>query len=334
MDKRIKLSHGNGRGNNELLNNVIFPCLIPEHRGPHEDAGILKNIKGNIAFTTDSFVINPIFFPGGDIGKLAVCGTVNDLAMMGAEPVSLSVSLILEEGLEIIKLEKILISLRETCRDAGVSIECGDTKVVENGKADGLYITTSGLGVVPDNINLSSANAEPGDIVIVSGPVGLHGIAVMSVRKSLNFASVAVSDCAALNGLTKELLNAVPETKALRDCTRGGTAAVLNEIAETSGVTINLIEKTIPVPDVVSGACSFLGLDPLHIPCEGRFVAIVPVDKAGLALKTIKNHELGNAAEIIGKVNTKERFPVTIVTEVGGKRFLTLPPGELLPRIC
>ncbi len=331
---KIKLSHGNGNGQNELLNKVIFPCLLPDNTGPFEDAAVLTGIKGRLAFTTDSFVVNPLFFPGGDIGKLAACGTINDLSMMGAKPVALSVSLIIEEGLEVKTLEKILISLKETCSSAGVKIECGDTKVVDCGKADRLFITTSGIGSIPDNISLSSANAKAGDSVIVSGPIGLHGIAIMAERKSLNFVSRAESDCAALNGLTERLLSAVPETKALRDCTRGGTAAVLNEIAVSSGVSITLKQGKIPIPEVVEGACSFLGLDPLHIPCEGRFVAIVPDNKAQIALKAIQSHELGQGAEIIGKVNSKSRFPVTIETILGGTRMIDLPSGELLPRIC
>jgi hydrogenase expression/formation protein HypE len=334
MNQRIKLSHGNGNGQNELLNKIIFPCLMPDNKGPYEDAGVIKNINGKIAFSTDSFVVNPLFFPGGDIGKLAVCGTVNDLSMMGGIPSSISVSLILEEGLEIQKLEKILISMRKTCSEAGVTIECGDTKVVNSGKADGIYITTSGVGLIPDNIELSAANAKPGNIVIVSGPIGLHGIAVMAARKSFNFASDAVSDCAPLNVIVKNLLDAVPETKTLRDCTRGGTAAVLNEIALSSGVSINLQEDSIPVPEVVKGACSFLGLDPLHIPCEGRFVAIVPEIKSKEALNAVRNHPFGKGAEIIGNILKKERFPVTVETEIGGRRILGFPPGELLPRIC
>ncbi len=334
MINKIKLSHGNGSGQNELLNEVIFPCLFPDTSKPFEDAAVLKEVKGRLGFTTDSFVINPLIFPGGDIGKLSVCGTINDLSMMGAKPIALSVSLIIEEGLDIKLLKEILISLRETCIRAGVKIECGDTKVVDYGKADSLYITTSGIGVIPDNIFLSSANAEPGDVVIVSGPIGLHGIAIMAARKSLNFASKAVSDCALLNDISEKLLTSVPETKALRDCTRGGTAAVLNEIAITSSVSISLEQSKIPVPEVVEGACSFLGLDPLHIPCEGRFIAIVPENKSVAALNAIQSHPLGNGGEIIGYVINKERFPVIIETIVGGKRMLDLPSGELLPRIC
>jgi hydrogenase expression/formation protein HypE len=348
--KKIKLAHGSGQGLDELLHEVILPALYPSPQTPPlEDAfvitsdqlfnnsphGFSKPVK--LAFTTDSFVVQPLEFPGGNIGTLAACGTINDLAMMGASPRLLSVSLIIEEGLETELLRRLLHSLQAICAKTSMTICCGDTKVVDKGKADGLFITTSGLGLIPSGREISVTKARPGDWVIVSGPLGLHGIAILAARKSLNFASEAVSDCAPLNGLVEALLDVVPDTRVLRDCTRGGCAAVLNEIASASGVSIVLEQDRLPVPDVVKGACSFLGMDPLHIACEGRFAAIIPGSIPGIeqkAIQVLNNHPLGKGAAIIGRVTEKEKFPVIMETPVGGTRLVDVPPGELLPRIC
>jgi hydrogenase expression/formation protein HypE len=333
-DTAIRLSHGSGRGLQELLREIVLPALLPDHHGILEDAAVLDPLAGRLAFTSDSFVVWPLEFKGGNIGKLSACGTINDLAMMGARPLYMSVSLILEEGLDKKVLARVLSSLCEECGKSGVAIACGDTKVVDKGKADGMFISTSGIGQVPEGRRLSAGSARIGDAVIVSGPIGLHGIAILSQRKGLRFASGAISDCAALNGPVEALLSAVPRTRALRDATRGGCAAVLHEIADASKASVLLDEKNIPVPDVVRGACSFLGLDPLHIANEGRFVAVVPAEDAGSAINAMHSHPLGAGASIIGEVVERRRFPLLIKTVIGGTRPVEMPAGELLPRIC
>lgn len=334
MIKTIQLSHGSGRGLDELLHEIILPEIGVDKNAPLEDAAVFPLPKGRIAFTTDSFVVQPLEFPGGDIGKLSVCGTVNDLAVMGAVPLALSVALILEEGLDALLLRRVLRSMAEESGRTGVFICCGDTKVVDKGKADGMFITTSGVGVVPAGRTISVAGAKPGDQVLVSGKIGLHGIAILAARKGLNFASAAVSDCACLHTLVEALLAAAPHTHCLRDATRGGCAAVLNEIAAASGATISISQDTVPVPSEVSSACGFLGLDPLHIANEGRFVAIVPEAEAPAALSALRSHELGKDACIIGRVEKRGTFPVIMKTVIGGTRVVDVPPGELLPRIC
>jgi hydrogenase expression/formation protein HypE len=330
----VRLAHGSGSGLQQLLQETIFPALLPGQQGVLEDAAVLDSAPGRLAFTCDSFVVWPLEFNGGNIGKLAACGTINDLAMMGARPRYMSVSLILEEGLEKSLLSRILASLRIACEGSGVRIVCGDTKVVDKGKADGMFISTSGIGIVPEGRNLSAGNARPGDAVLVSGPIGLHGIAILSERNGLGFASEAVSDCAALDNLVEALLEKAPGTKALRDATRGGCAAILHEIAKSSNASIILDESTLPVPDVVKGACAFLGMDPLHVANEGRFVAIVPADQADAAVSACNAHPLGKGATRIGMVVRQERFPLLLKTIIGGTRPVEMPSGELLPRIC
>jgi len=333
-DNAIRLAHGSGKGLQELLDEIVLPALLPARHGILEDAALIKVREGTLAFTSDSFVVWPLEFRGGDIGKLSACGTINDLAMMGARPQYLSVSLIIEEGLEKKLLTRLLSSLRTVCEETGVIIACGDTKVVDKGKADGLFISTSGIGVVPSGRALSVGNAREGDAVLVSGPIGRHGITILSQRKGLRFASQAISDCAPLSGLVEALLASVPEIKALRDATRGGCAAVLHEIASSSGKSIELDEAAVPVSDVVKGACSFLGLDPLHVANEGRFIGIVPASRADAAVAACRAHPLGAGAAIIGTVTARQRFPVMLKTAIGGKRPVDMPAGELLPRIC
>jgi hydrogenase expression/formation protein HypE len=330
----VRMSHGSGKGNKDLLESVVFPALVPGGVGTLEDAFIFDIPGRRFAFTTDSFVVSPLEFPGGDIGKLSACGTINDLSMMAAKPILLSVSLILEEGLDLSFLSKMLRSLSAVCASQGVRIACGDTKVVDKGKADGMYINTSGIGIVKVGISVSAAYARPGDVVIVSGGIGLHGITVLSQRKNLRFASSAVSDCAPLFSLSDAMITAAPLTRAMRDATRGGLAAVLCEIAEASKACIVIDETAVPVPAVVRGACSFLGLDPFHIANEGRFVAIVPAEAAPAALAALRHHPDGKDAAIIGSVVSAGRFPVLLKTAIGGTRPLEMPPGELLPRIC
>jgi hydrogenase expression/formation protein HypE len=334
MIETIQLSHGSGRGLDSLLHEVILPELSIDTVLPLEDAAVLKLPTGRIAFTTDSFVVQPLEFPGGNIGKLSVCGTVNDLAMMGARPYALSVALILEEGLEVAVLRRVLRSLADEARNAGVTISCGDTKVVDKGKADGMFITTSGIGVVPDKWDLSVGSAHPGDAVLVSGPIGCHGIAILAARKGLNFASQAVSDCACLYTLAEKLLAAAPHARCLRDATRGGCSAVLNEIAQASKATIAIDQDAVPVPPEVASACGFLGFDPLDIANEGRFIAVVPKSEATAALAALRSDKLGSSAAVIGKVEEKGRFGVVMKTVIGGTRVVDVPAGELLPRIC
>lgn len=328
------LSHGSGRGQELLLHEIILPEIGADLSAPLEDAAVFSPPAGRLAFTTDSFVVQPLEFAGGDIGKLSVCGTVNDLAMMGAVPYAIAVSLILEEGLDTALLRRVLRSLAAESRSAGAAIVCGDTKVVDKGKADGMFITTSGVGPVPAGRSLSAANAQPGDALLVSGPIGRHGIAIMAARKGLNFASSVVSDCACLHRLAETLLVAAPHTRCMRDATRGGCAAVLNEIACSSRVTISLRQSAIPVPPDVASACGFLGLDPLQIANEGRFVAVVPEPEASAAVQSLHGEEVGRGAAIIGRVLDQGKFPVVMETIVGGTRIVDVPAGELLPRIC
>jgi hydrogenase expression/formation protein HypE len=331
---KVHISHGSGTGLNELLHSVVLPALLGKHDAPLEDAAVFNLGFNRIAFTTDSFVVHPLEFPGGDIGKLAACGTINDLAMMGAQPMYLSVGLIIEESLDTVLLSRILQSLRTICVQNNMVICCGDTKVVERGKADGIFINTSGIGFIPPDRNISVTNARPGDAVLVSGPIGLHGITILAKRENLGFASTAVSDCASLSDCVETLLLAVPTVHVLRDPTRGGCAAILNEIAGSSQVTIRLNQQDIPIPPVVASACSFLGFDPLHIANEGRFIAMVPPQEAKKAVDILHTHPMGSGAAIIGVVEKAGRFPVIIQTEIGGVRPVEIPPGRLLPRIC
>jgi hydrogenase expression/formation protein HypE len=331
---RIRLTHGSGAGLKRLLEELVLPALGIGGTEPLEDAAVLPYPQGRVAFTTDSFVVNPLVFPGGDIGKLAACGTINDLASMGARPRHMAVSLILEEGLEAELLTRLLHSLRRTCDEAGVGVVCGDTKVVDRGKADRVFITTSGIGVVPPGRSLSAGGARAGDVVVVSGPIGRHGVAILAQRKNLGFASTAVSDCAPLHEAVEALLGAIPQTRVIRDATRGGCAAVLNEIGADSGVTIRIRKADVPVPEVVAGACSFLGLDPLQVANEGTLVAVVPGDKGTEAVEALRSSAVGREAALIGRVFARQRFPVLLETEIGGTRPVEIPPGELLPRIC
>lgn len=332
----ILLSHGSGRGLSALLDKIVLPALTDGNSINGEDAAVLPWISSSrIAFTTDSFVVTPLTFPGGDIGKLAACGTINDLAMVGAIPRFMAVALIIEEGLPAADLQRYLFSLRSVCRSENVSIVCGDTKVIERGKGDGLFINTTGIGEIPpERCPLSVRNAAVSDVVIVSGPIGLHGITILAQRENLDFANNAVSDCAPLYRLSNAILSVSSSVRVLRDATRGGCAAVLNEIAASSGVTIRIEQSLIPVPEVVRGACSFLGMDPLQIANEGTFVAVVPADDAQACLDALHALPDGIGAVVIGSVVKKGRFAVEIVTEIGGVRPVEVPPGQLLPRIC
>ena len=285
-------------------------------------------------FTTDAFVVDPIFFPGGDIGKLAVCGTVNDLAAAGARPVALSASFILEEGLLISELERVVDSMAASAAEAGVRVICGDTKVVPRGSADRVYITTSGVGDVAEGVEVSGAGARPGDVVLVSGPVGDHGLAVLSRREGLEFESEIVSDCAPLGGMVEAVLKAAPGVHALRDPTRGGLATVLNEIARQSQVEIEVVEAAVPVRQPVAAACELLGLDPLYAANEGKMVAVVAEENGEAALRAMRSHALGGEAARVGLVREGGAGRVLLETALGTHRILDRHVGEQMPRIC
>ncbi|HWB54157.1 MAG TPA: hydrogenase expression/formation protein HypE, partial [Tepidisphaeraceae bacterium] len=280
------------------------------------------------------FVVRPIFFPGGDIGKLAVNGTVNDLAVGGARAMFLSAAFILEEGLPLADLKKIVASMRAACAEAGVTLVTGDTKVVDRGKGDQIFIATSGVGIVPEGRRLSISSAKPGDRIIVSGTIGDHGIAIMSVREGIEFETVLNSDCAALNGLTEAMLEACPNIRCMRDPTRGGVSSTVNELADASNVGVRLDERALPVRAEVKAACEMLGLDPLYVANEGKLIAVVPAGDADRLLAAVRGHPLGKNAALIGEVTADHAGMVTMRSLVGGERVVTMLAGEQLPRIC
>src|SRR3989339_164825 len=324
---KILLGHGSGgRMTHELIAAVFKKRFSNPVLNSLDDAAVLTPKPGRLAFTTDSFVVNPIFFPGGDIGKLAVFGTVNDLAMKGAKPFAISVAAIIEEGLDISVLEKITDSVAAAARQAGVLVATGDTKVVERGKADKIFLTTSGVGIVEKNINISGAGARPGDSVLINGTLGDHGIAVLSARNDFKLRSGIKSDCAALNHLVLKLLSKCRDTHVLRDPTRGGLATTLNEIASSSGVGIILDEKDIPVNGAIKAACAILGLDPLYVANEGKFTAILPAKDAAKAIAVMRADKLGRASRIIGKV-VKSPKGVWLNTVSGGLRPIVMLEG-------
>jgi hydrogenase expression/formation protein HypE len=287
-----------------------------------------------LAFTTDSFVVRPLFFPGGDIGKLAVHGTVNDLAVGGATPLFLSAAFILEEGLPLEDLKRIVDSMRRACDEAGVALVTGDTKVVDRGKGDGVFITTSGVGVVPEGVAMSIRNARPGDLVLVSGTMGDHGIAIMSVREGIEFETVLESDTAPLTGLVSAMRSACPDIRCMRDPTRGGLSSALNELAEASRVGVSLDEAAIPLRREVKGACEMLGLDPLYVANEGKLMAVVPPGDGERVLRAMRAHPLGRDAAVVGRITDDHPGMVVMKSLVGGERVVTLLAGEQLPRIC
>jgi hydrogenase expression/formation protein HypE len=334
----VVLAHGGGgRLTEELVRDVFLRAFPGQTLAAREDQASVTVPRGRVAVTTDAFVVRPVFFPGGDIGKLSVCGTVNDLAVGGAEPLYLTAAFVLEEGFPLRDLARIAASMQATCAEAGVEIVAGDTKVVERGHGDGVYITTTGVGVLPDpgeRPPLSCANARPGDRVLVSGPVGDHGVAVLSVREGLSFETSLVSDCAPLAGLSRAIVRACPRgLRAMRDPTRGGLATALHEIAAASGVAIEIEEPRIPVRPEVEGACELLGLDPLYVACEGRLIAIVAPDEAPAALAAMRADPLGAGAAEIGSIAAGTPR-LTLRSGIGGRRVLSPLSGEPLPRIC
>jgi len=334
MGEKILLAHGSGsRLSHDLIEKILAPPLSNPILSRMDDSAVLE-LCGRVAFTTDSYVVSPIFFPGGDIGRLAVCGTVNDLAMSGARPLYISLALIIEEGLEIEELRRVIESVRETADEAGVIIVTGDTKVVNRGKADRLFINTAGIGLIEGEADISGANARPGDIIILSGGIGEHGMAVMSRREGLQFNLPVASDCAPLNHLAAGMLAASRRIHSLRDPTRGGLAATLNEFARQSGVGITIQEAEIPVHDGVRGACELLGLDPLYIANEGKLVAVVDPGDADTVLAAMKKNKYGGQAAIIGEVTAEHKGRVVMKTRIGSSRIVDMPAGEILPRIC
>jgi hydrogenase expression/formation protein HypE len=318
-----------------LIERMFWPTFRNPALETLHDGAVLEVEGARLAFTTDSFVVSPLFFPGGDIGGLAVNGTVNDLAMCGARPLYLSLGLILEEGFSMEDLWRVVRSIQEAAQEAGVEVATGDTKVVDQGKGDGVFINTTGLGLIPPGIHVSPQRARPGDVVLISGAIAVHGIAILSVREGLEFETTLESDTAPLNGLVEVLLRAAgPEVHVLRDPTRGGLSSALNEIASSAGVGIVLEEASIPIWDEVKGACEILGLDPLYVANEGKCLAIVAAEAAEAALEAMRSHPLGGEAAIIGQVVEAHPGSVILRSQVGGKRVVDMLSGEQLPRIC
>lgn len=334
MSDRILLAHGSGgKLAHELIEKVLLKPLSNPLLDRLDDSAIVP-FSGRLAFTTDSYVVNPIFFPGGDIGKLAVCGTVNDLSMVGATPLYLSLAFIIEEGFLLDELERVLVSVQAAARDAQVQIVTGDTKVVNRGSADKLFVNTAGIGVVPEGIDISGSNAKPGDKVILSGTIGDHGIAVLSQREGLGFSTRLESDCAPLNGLVAEMMVASKRIHVLRDPTRGGLATTLNELAAQSKVSIRIEEEAIPVRDEVRGACEMLGIDPLYVANEGKLVALMSAEDAEAVLAKMRHHRYGKNAAIIGEVQPDHPGRVVMKTTLGASRIVDMLVGDPLPRIC
>lgn len=331
----VQMAHGGGgRLMRELLEGVMLPAFRNEALESRHDSAVMPLGSERLAFTTDTFVVRPRFFPGGDIGKLAVVGTVNDLAMAGARPLYLSTGMVLEEGYPLDELREVVLSMRRAAEACGVSIVTGDTKVVDRGKGDGIYINTAGIGWVAEGIRIGPGQVRPGDAVLVSGDVGRHGVAVLSVREGITFQTTVESDCAPLSGLVEALLDAGIPVHCLRDATRGGLAAVLNEIAQDGSVGVEVREDDIPVSAGVASACDLLGIDPLYVACEGRLVAFVPEGEAARALETLRSTPGGEGAARIGSVKADGSGTVLLRTRMGTRRVLDLLSGEQLPRIC
>ena len=332
---KVDMTHGSGgRAMAQLIEELFTKHFDNELLAQGNDQALFDAPKGRMVMSVDGHVVSPLFFPGGDIGSLSVHGTINDVAMSGAVPLYLSAGFILEEGYPLADLEKIVISMAKAAKDAGVPVVTGDTKVVERGKGDGVFITTTGIGVVPDGLDISGANVRAGDAILISGHIGDHGVAIMSSRENLAFETQIVSDSAALHGLVADMVAAVPEIHALRDPTRGGLAATLNEIAYQGEVGMKLFEENIPLRGEVDAACEFLGLDPLYVANEGKLVAFCPAAQAEKLLAVMRAHPLGEHSAIIGEVLEDEMGFVTMETGFGGTRIVDWLAGEQLPRIC
>ena len=318
----------------ELIDSLFVSAFANPLLAERNDSAVFEIQGGRLSMTTDSYVVDPIFFPGGNIGSLAVHGTVNDLAMRGAKPLYITAGFILEEGLVFSDLKKIVMSMAQAAREAGVQVIAGDTKVVPRGKADKVFINTSGIGVVPAGIDIGGQNARPGDLVLINGTIGDHGMAVLCKREGLAFENEIQSDAAALNGLVDLMLDAFAGIHVLRDPTRGGVATTLNEIAEQSGVGIRLFEEALPVREDVVGACEVLGLDPLYVANEGKVLAVVPAQGADAVLRAMQSHPLGRASCLIGEIVSDDPGRVFLRTRIGGHRLVDMLRGEQLPRIC
>ena len=334
---RVVLGHGGGGAlTGDLIEHLFLPAFGPAAASatPTDSAVLDLAPGGRLAFTTDSYVVRPLFFPGGDIGELAVNGTVNDLAVSGAVPVALSTAFVLEEGLELEVLGRVATSMGRAATRAGVALVTGDTKVVERGHGDGLFVTTAGVGVLAEGLDLGPEHIRPGDVVIVSGPIGRHGIAVLSVREGLAFGTDLRSDTAPLNTLVADMLASSRHVHALRDLTRGGLAASLHELAGVAGVGVDLDEPAVPVPDEVRSACGLLGLDPLQVANEGTLVAFVGPDGADDVLAAMTAHDQGRGATVVGRVREGHPGMVLARTALGATRIVDRPLGEQLPRIC
>lgn len=326
---------GGGQLTDSLIHDHILSRLGNEALSPLGDSALLSVGREKICFSTDSFVVKPLFFNGGDIGKLAVCGTVNDLAVAGAMPMALSLALIMEEGLEIAVLDRVLESIAATAKACGVSVVTGDTKTVEKGAADKLFINTAGIGLYPSGLNLGMDQIKAGDRILISGTIGDHGMTIMSEREEIRFQSPLASDCAPLNGLIQGLLDQCPGIRFMRDPTRGGVAATLNEISRATGLNVAIQEDAVPVTLTVRAAADMLGFDVLNIANEGKVVIVVDQAEAGACLKACQDHALGRQASIIGQVVKADSAPVVeLVTKIGGKRIVQMPYGRELPRIC
>jgi len=338
--EKVSLAHGGGgKAMRDLIDDVFVSVFDNPSLAPMEDQARFKlsdlaSLGDQLAFTTDSYVVDPLFFPGGNIGKLAICGTVNDLAVGGAKPLYLTCSMIIEEGIEVNLLRTIAASMAKEASNAGVQIVTGDTKVVNRGCCDKVFINTAGIGVIRKGSNLSTGSAQPGDVILVNGLLGDHGATILAARGDMILDAPIESDCASLNGLIDELLTICPEIKFIRDATRGGLATVLNEIAQASGVSIEIEEDKTPLRKEVKGFCEILGLDPLYLANEGKIVIVAPQHKADLVLKTLLAHPLGVGSSAIGTVGDWDAGRVTMRTTFGGRRIVDMLVGEQLPRIC
>jgi len=332
---RVDMSHGaGGRAMAQLIEDLFVDTFDNELLNREHDAAMFRLPPGRVVMSTDSFVISPLFFPGGNIGSLAVHGTVNDVSMAGAKPYYLTAGFILEEGFPLKDLAEIVKSMAEAAKEAGVSIVTGDTKVVERGHGDGIFINTAGIGVVQDGVDVCGDLAQPGDKILVNGTLGDHGVAVMSKRENLSFTTDILSDSQSLGDLVAAMIDAVPDIHVLRDPTRGGLAATLNEIAHQSGVGVELFEKQLPIRPEVKSACELLGLDPLYVANEGKLIAICPADKADALLAAMQAHPKGRDSAIVGEVLEDSRCFVRMKTQLGGTRMVDWLSGEQLPRIC
>lgn len=331
----VQLAHGSGgKLSADLIEKLFLPRFGNDILNSLEDQAVLENPGCRLAISTDSFVVDPLFFPGGDIGDLAINGTVNDVCMCGAKPLYISAAFIIEEGFPLESLHRILLSMERAGKKAGVAVITGDTKVVHKGACDKLFITTTGLGSVPDSLRISAGNLRPGDKILLSGTVADHGMAVMTSRENLSFQTRIQSDTAALNGLVEKMLQISLDIRAMRDPTRGGVATTLNEFAKSSRVGIKLFEEKIPVLPEVRGACEVLGIDPLYVANEGKLIAVVSPAAAEKVLSTMKNDPLGRRAAIIGEVVATHPGMVAVQTALGASRIVDMPVGEQLPRIC